>query len=162
MAVRDFAITPKGILSALRRIAPNVSIETNWSEDADFIWDGEGPDPAEAGYFPHTVEVVVTVETDDGEPFSGADFLGGTYARPGVEDPNVSGYFPQMLEMALKELYLALVEKKVFSSRKRWDPREADVDPERSELATEVRAAVRFVKRSMEEIYNREQRRRGA
>ncbi len=162
MAVRDFATTPKGILSALRRIAPNVSIEINWSEDADFIWDGDGPDPAEEGYFPHTVEVVVTVEVDDGEVFSGADFLGGTYARPGVEDPNVSGYFPQMLEMALKELYLALVEEKVFSSRKRWDPREAGVDPERRELAAKVRAAVRFVKRSMEEIYNREQQRRGA
>ncbi len=109
MAVRDFATTPKGILSALRRIAPNVSIETNWSEDADFIWDGEGPDPAEEGYFPHTVEVAVTVETDDGETFSGVDFLGGTYARPGVEDPNVSGYFPQMLEMAFKDLHVDLV-----------------------------------------------------
>ncbi len=155
-------MTPKGILSALRRIAPNVSIETNWSEDADYIWDGDGTDHAEEGYFPHIVEVVVTVETEDGTPFSGNDFLTGTYARPGVEDPNVSGYFPQMLETALKDLYLALVEKKVFSSRKRWDPREADVDPERSELATEVRAAVRFVKRSMEEIHNREQRRRRA
>ncbi len=124
MAVRDFATTPKGILSALQRIAPDVSIETHWSEDADFIWDGDGPDPAEKGYFPHTVEVVVTVEKEDGETFSGNDFLGGTYARPGVEDPNVSGYFPQMLEMALKELHLELVEQKVYTSRKRWDPRE--------------------------------------
>ncbi len=159
MAVRDFATTPKGILSALRRIAPNVSIETNWSEDADFIWDGDGPDPAEKGYFPHTVEVVVTVETEGGKTFSGNDFLGGTYARPGVEDPNVSGYFPQMLEMALKGLHLELVEKGVSTSRKEWDPREAETPLDRRELATEVRDAVTFVKRSMEEIYNREQRR---
>ncbi len=162
MAVRDFATTPKGILSGICRTAPNVSIEINWREDADFIWDGDGPDPAEEGYFPHTVEVVATVETEDGTTFSGIDFLGGTYARPGVEDPNISGYFPQMLEMALKELYLGLVEKEVSTSRKGWDPRKSDVGAERRELAVEVKDAVRFVSRSMEEIYDREQRRREA
>ena len=94
-----------------------------------------------------------------GETIFGFDTLGGVYESEGVEDPDIHGYFPQMLFTALEGLHVELVGKTVASSRKSWDPREAEVDPERRELAMEVRAAVMFVQRSMEEIHNREQRR---
>ncbi len=162
MAVRDFATTPKGILSALRRIAPDVSIEIHWEVDPYFIWDGDGPDPARRGYEPHNVDISAIVVTEEDETVLGHDTLGGVYESRGVEDPSIHGYFPQMLHVALEELHLELTGKKVTGSRKEWDPREADVETERGELATEVRAAVMFVQRSMDEIYNREQRRQRA
>ncbi len=159
MAVRDFATTPKGILSGVRRIAPDVAINTHWEIDPYFIWDGDGPDPADRGYEPHNVQVSATVITEEGETVQGTDTLGGTYERDGVEDPNIHGYFPQMLQTALEELHVELAGKPVTRGRKEWDPREADVDTERKGLAEEIRAAVMFVKRSMEAIYAREQRR---
>ena len=162
MATREYAMTPKGILSALRRIAPDVLIETRWEVDPYFIWDGDGPDPVEQGYEPYDVDVSAIVVTEENETILGHDTLGGGYERPGVGDPNIHGYFPQMLHTALDELHLELTGKKVSGSRKEWDPRETDVEVERRELATEVRAAVIFVQRSMGEIYNREQRRRRA
>ncbi len=136
-----------------------MSIETIWAEDPYFIWDGDGPDPAERGYEPHNVEVSVIVVIEEDETILGQDTLGGVYESLGVEDPNIHGYFPSMLHTALDDLHMELVGKKVTGSRKEWDPREADVAPERRELAIEVRAAVMFVQRSMTEIYNREQRR---
>ncbi len=160
MAVRDFATTPKGILSGVRRIAPNVSIKIRWQVDRYYIWDGDGPDPVEQGYVPHNVYVSAVVVTTEGKTVFGRGVLRGVYESEGMEDPNIHGYFPQMLFTALEELHVRLVGKKITGGRKEWDPREArEGSRDRIELATEVRAATMFVQRSMEEIYNREQRR---
>ena len=160
MAVRDYALTPKGILSGVRRIAPNVSIKIRWQLDRYYIWDGDGPDPVEQGYVPHNVYVSAVVVTTEGKTVFGRGVLGGVYESEGMEDPNIHGYFPQLLEIALMELHRVLIGKRITGGRKEWDPREARKGRrDRIGLATEVRAAAMFVQRSSDEIDNREQRR---
>ncbi len=161
MARRDFATTPVGIMSGLRRIAPDITIDTVWSEDPYFIWDGEGPDPVNKGYVPHNVVVRAEVQTVDGETLSGDDGLGGVYERPGVEPGDVHGHFYDMLGVALSELYIALTGKAIPVGRKAWDPREKELeDPERAEYAHQVKAAITFTERSSKAIYERDERRR--
>lgn len=158
MAERDFAIRPKTILKRLRRIAPDVDIDVEWTPDPYFEWDGDGPDPAEEGYVAHDVEVRVTVTDQEGEQIAeGSDFLVGVYARPGEED---SEYFTGMLYEAIEGAARALTGRpEPFArGRKEWDPRE----PNRITQVTsgdpyfqQLRAAAAFVKRSSEEIYRR-------
>lgn len=158
MAQRDFAVTPKGILNGLKRIAPNVEVEILWEEDPNFVWDGDGPDPVDDGYVAYDVSVKVTAVTTDEEGFEGANYLGGVYELPGVEDPDIHGYFTGMLQEALQELYTNMTGREApKASRKSWDPRE---ESDRREVAEEVADAIKFVTRSMHEIYERDQRRR--
>ncbi len=171
MAVKGFAITPKGILSGVRRIAPNVSIEILWEVDPDYIWEGDGPNPEGWGYKPHSVYVYAVVVTEDGDEVAGRDHLEGIYEKPGVEEgpaserrfrmhPMTSSFFVEMLSTSLYELSAKLFDKAI-PSRKEWDPR---IDytkrvGEDKELAKEVVRAINFVERSSDEIDNREQRR---
>ena len=164
MAVKGFATTPKGILSGIRRIAPNVSIGIRWEVDPYFVWDGDGPKKAERGFIPHNVYVSAVVVTMEGKTVFGRGALLARDEVPGQEDPNIGGYLPQMLATALDELHNRLVGKRIWETRSRgrkeWDPREArEGRRTRIELATEVRAAAEFVERSSDEIDNRAQRR---
>lgn len=96
-------VAPAKILAGLKKVAPNIAITTEWEEDPNFVWDGDGPDPAEDGYVAYDVDVFARAIVD-GETIEGRGSLGGTYARPGEQDPDVSGYFAQMVEEALGEL----------------------------------------------------------
>jgi hypothetical protein len=154
---RDFAVTPKGILSGLERIAPNVNVEVLWEEDPNFVWDGDGPDPADDGYVAYDVAVKAIALTEGEEAFEGASYLGGVYELPGVEDPDIHGYFTGMLQEALYELYTNMTgSAPPKASRKSWDPRE---EGDRGAIAEEVDEAVKFVARSSAAIYERDRRR---
>ncbi len=154
---RDFAVTPKGILNGLRRVAPYLSVDVTWEPDYGEVWDGDGPDPREEGMVAHTVRVAVEIEDDEGEKFEGDDYLGGVWGVPGEEDPDVHGYFPGMLQQALQELYKNLTGKTApKTSRKFWDPRGEGPG---SEEADQVAEAIKFATRSMHEIYERQRRR---
>lgn len=95
--------SPKGILAHLRGIAPDIAISIAWEEDPNYVWDGDGPDPQEEGYVPHDVFVYARAIIQ-GALVEGENNLGGVYARPGEKDPDISGYFPQMVQEALDEL----------------------------------------------------------
>lgn len=96
-------ISPSGILSGLKRIAPNVCFSTSWTEDPNFRWDGDGPDPAEEGYMAYDVDVRA-VAIVRGEFREGNASLGGSYSKPGEHDKDIHGYLPQMLAEAAADL----------------------------------------------------------
>lgn len=96
---------PEGVdlIERLSHIAPSIAISTHWEVDRYFRWDGDGPDPAEEGYFPYDVDVVVRTIVK-GKVVEGTDNLGGVYSKPDDKDPDVHGYFSDLLEDALVEL----------------------------------------------------------
>lgn len=96
-------ISPEKMIMGLKKVAPNIAITTEWEEDPHFVWDGDGPDPAEDGFIAHNVDVFARAIVG-GETVEGRASLGGTYARSGEQDPDVSGYFAQMVAEALDEL----------------------------------------------------------
>lgn len=91
------------IFSDLRKIAPNLSFSTKWTEDPSFVWDGDGPDPAEQGMVAYDVDVFARAIID-GIMAEGRESLGGCYDEPHKRDPDIHGYLPQMLEEATQEL----------------------------------------------------------
>ena len=91
------------IFNDLRRIAPNLSFSTHWQEDPSYVWDGDGPDPADDGMVAYDVRVVARAIVD-GVLAEGRQSLGGAYDYPDKRDPDVHGYLPQMLEEAAQEL----------------------------------------------------------
>lgn len=92
-----------GIFAALRRIAPNIAFSVEHTEDPNYRWDGDGPDPAEDGYVAYDVDVFARA-IEGGEIVEGQDSLGGVYEIPGEFDPDIGGYLPQMLAGAIDEL----------------------------------------------------------
>ena len=91
------------ILKKLSTIAPDVDIKTIWTEDPHYTWDGDGPDPADEGYIPCDVRVRAAVIVD-GLLVEGDNLLGGCYEKPGRADPDVHGYFAQMVDEALRNV----------------------------------------------------------
>jgi ABC-type cobalt transport system substrate-binding protein len=152
---RLFATTPEGIVSGLSKIAPHVAIDVSWEEDLHYVWDGDGPDPGLEGYVAH--DVTVSAETIiDGRKIDGKAYLGGVYEKQGERDQNIHGYFPQMVDEALSELYKEISGKEPVTSRKRWE-----VEPpsgESESILAELRNAIKFTNVSMKEIYERERR----
>lgn len=152
---RLFATTPEGIIAGLARIAPHIAIDVSWDEDPYFRWDGEGPDPREEGYIPHDV-TVTAMAIIDGRQMDGKAYLGGVYEKPGEQDQDVHGYFPQMVDEALSELYKEISGKEPVMSRKRWqvEPPSGDIEP----VLAELRNAIKFTNLSMKEIHERDMR----
>lgn len=93
----------KEVEKTLRKIAPKISFETTWEADPYFVWDGDGPDPKEEGYYAYDVGVRVTAIVDDVE-IDGAAYLGGSYSKPREHDPEIHGYYWQMANDALRDL----------------------------------------------------------
>lgn len=155
---RLFATTPEGIISGLSKIAPHVAIDVNWEEDPNYIWDGDGPDPAEDGYIAHDVDVTAKTIID-GREISGRDSLGGVYEKPGHQDQDIHGYFVDMLDRSIVELYREISGREPKMSRKAWDPRA--VNPEGVEgILLELRNAIKFVNVSAKEMRALQARRR--
>lgn len=94
---------PGPIAADLRKIAPSISFSVELSEDHNYRWDGDGPDPAEDGYVPYDVDVTAKAIVD-GDEIVGRASLGGHYQKPGEPDPEIGGYLPQMLQEAADEL----------------------------------------------------------
>lgn len=152
---RLFATTPEEIISGLAKIAPHVAIDVSWEPDPYHSWDGDGPDPRDEGYVPHNV--AVTAKTIiDGREVDSKEYLGGVYEKPGHQDQNIHGYFPQMVDAALSGLYKELTGKEPVMSRKRW---QIEAPPEGLEsLLASLRNAIKFTNVSMKEIYEQERR----
>ena len=95
--------SPQAIFAKLKKVAPNIAFSVERTSDPNFVWDGDGPDPAEEGYVAYDVDVYARAIVD-GEVVEGQDSLGGVYDLPDELDPDVNGYLPQMLEEATVEL----------------------------------------------------------
>ena len=161
MAVRDFATTAKGIRAGIQRLAPDVAVDVEWEEDPYYRWDGDGPDPAEQGYVPYNVTVMAEALVEG--PLEGAvgkDYLGGVYELPYERDPDIHGYFPDMVHEALDQLHQEISGRPHLPSRKEWDPRHPTRFPrEVRELLEQISNAIKFVDRSRDAIHEREERR---
>lgn len=83
----------------LRKLAPSFEYSVERERDENFVWDGDGPDPMEEGFEAYNVDVILQVIMD-GQLYRLTETLGGTYDKPGEEDPEIHGYLPQMLEEA--------------------------------------------------------------
>lgn len=91
---------PAPEIHALSRIAPRIALTVTWEPDYDFVWDGDGPDPTDAGYQAYDVKVSAKTVVD-GSLLVGDEYLGGSYAKPGQFDPDINGYLPQLLQEAV-------------------------------------------------------------
>src|ERR1700678_3158363 len=98
-----FPMTPKQVLSHIAEIAPMIGITVNRTEDPYFEWDGEGPDPRDEGYHCYTVDVMATTIIG-GKAIHGANSIAGVYEMPNKHDPDINGYFLDMLIAALMNL----------------------------------------------------------
>lgn len=107
------------LLKGLAKVAPTVGITVNRTVDRHYEWDGDGPDPIEEGYLPYDIVVVATMIVD-GKTLHGQDSLGGNYEKPGRHDPEVSGYFHQMLVAALEDLRLNLEFESMLIRLTKW------------------------------------------
>jgi len=151
------ATTLYRVQAGIKKLAPDIRIRTVWEEDPNYRWDFGDPDPAEEGYVAHDVTVSVTVEMPNGIEVVGEDHLGGSYEKPGVEDPLVHGYYYGMLSDALRELYGKLTGRKFAVSRKDWDP--TGPTTSESDRSRQVGDAIMFLESSMKAMYLLEQRR---
>jgi hypothetical protein len=91
------------IYAGLKEFAPNVVCCSHAELDDGFVWDGDGPDPTEEGYYPHTVYVTVKAIAN-GEIVEGVAALGGSYYQHDEPLDDIHGYLPQMLQEAVAEL----------------------------------------------------------
>lgn len=103
---------PAELLATLAKVAPSVAIETIWQHDNDIHpdirkdcdgFENEDPDDWRAWRSEVRASAVV-----DGKSISGSSHLGGTWEKavdhPAKSNPSISGYLPQMIEEALREL----------------------------------------------------------
>lgn len=97
-------LTPAQILEKLKKVAPHILVDIDWTVDSTHRWDFPGPDPADAGYVAYSVDVSAEAIVD-GEQVDGHDYLGGVYEKPYEEfDPDVHGYFLDMVDSAIDDL----------------------------------------------------------
>jgi hypothetical protein len=96
---------------ALRKIAPSLSIATDWSHDEDFRdirKDCEGMDDEDPADWQAWQSEVRATTIHEGEELSGSAYLGGTWEKAGdvpeESNPDISGYENQMTVEALEEL----------------------------------------------------------
>lgn len=152
------ATTLYRVQAGIKKLAPDVNIRTVWTEDPHYRWDGDGPDPVEEGYVAHDVSVIAEIELANGTVVVGDNHLGGSYEKPGVEDPLVHGYYYDMLSSALRELYEQLTGRKLAISRKAWDLTESPTSD--GNISRQVGDAIAFLEASAKAIHLLEQRRR--
>lgn len=111
----NFPIMQTQLQKELAKIAPNICIETIWTEDPDSwsewrelskpgnCFDGEDRDD----WQPWQSQIRATCICN-GRTCVGSDYLGGTWEKsgdnPAVSNPEISGYERQMTEGALREL----------------------------------------------------------
>lgn len=88
-------------IQSLKISRPGIYVSILWSIDTDYVWDGE---PSQEPGSPPYVAEVRAVQIVDGKMYSGSDYLGGCYPEEDGFDPEISGYFPQMLDDALAYL----------------------------------------------------------
>ncbi len=96
---------PRVIKNTLKKIAPSIAFVVKWIPDNNFVWDGDGPDPADEGYMAYDVDVSA-MAVINGERLWGVNSLGGVYTKPDEQDPDIGGYLIQMLDEALADLQL--------------------------------------------------------
>jgi hypothetical protein len=89
------------LVSALRLVHPEIAVSIVWEYDHDYVWDGLPKDKPKSNAYQACVKVVKIV---GGEFVEGTDYLGGCYPIEDNFDNEIGGYFPQMLEVALREL----------------------------------------------------------
>lgn len=97
----------KEFLATVRALCPSVCIEAIWSADANAKWDIED-DSLDRDDFTAWQSEVRASAIIAGQMLSGSAYLGGTWEKfgdnPNESNPEISGYLPQMLEEALREL----------------------------------------------------------
>lgn len=99
------------LMADLAKLAPSVCIQTFWEHDTclyDITKDCDMPadtDPNDWQAWQSEVRASAIV---NGETVSGSAYLGGTWEKygdnPAKSNPEISGYLPQMIEEALREL----------------------------------------------------------
>ncbi len=162
MAVRDYALTPKGMLSGVHRIAPEIEVITQWRwsralrgpggiPEPDFLPDGEG-------IYDFWLHVGVVVDGELVEAQTNLDDYLSRDAESSLFD--TGDPFHRIFEDALIWLHRLLYRSNFKRSRKMWDPREAALEPERTAMISKVRDAVDFMRRSANELFFREKARR--
>jgi len=100
--------TRKKLLRELAIKSPHINIQVIYSIDEDIYqhWDGEqSTEELEAqGLTAYNVEVKATTICN-GEMLEGNAYLGENWMKHPNECEEIHGYFPQMLDEALQELY---------------------------------------------------------
>lgn len=101
------------IITALSTLAPSVCLETIWEHDNDAIWDIADPTLCEED-FRAWQSTVKARAVSIGIMHQGLAYMGGTWEKfgdkPEESNPDISGYFPQMAQEALRELSESLPE----------------------------------------------------
>jgi len=96
--------TKADILDKVRKEDSGIHIGIEWQQDPNFVWDGDGPDPANDGIVAHDV-TVTACKIIAGEMYEGSANLGGSYSPyGGPHCPLIHGYLAQMVEEAVTEL----------------------------------------------------------
>jgi len=127
------------IKKSLNRVAPNIAFALEYTEDPNFVWDGDGPDPSEEGFVAYNIKACA-MTVGKGEFMEGCNYLGGCYEKPGHFDPDIGGYLPQVLEAAVSEL--------------------ATVKGLPENLRKQTEAASKWLKNEMRRLYDLHQRQR--
>lgn len=107
--------TQAGIVAAARIAIPQVALSTLWEPDEDARFDEHGMTKPGSCFYQEDPEdwqawqsEVRAVCIFDGRLHKGAAFLGGSWYRdedePQTSDPEIGGYYPQMVCEALEEL----------------------------------------------------------
>lgn len=98
---------PSELFATLNAIAPAICIETIWEHDEDARWDIEDNtlDPDDFTAWQSEVRASVIL---DGKLVSESAYMSGTWEKygddPRKSNPEISGYLPQMIQEALREL----------------------------------------------------------
>ncbi len=108
--------TKPALLATLAKVAPSISIQTDWSPDCDMFdirkhcdgYENEDPNDWQAWQSEVSAKAIL-----DGREVSGSDYLGGTWEKacdhPAKSNPDISGYFPDMVREALSDLSRQLI-----------------------------------------------------
>lgn len=100
------------LLTTLAALAPSIAIETHWEHDTDIHPDIRkdcdmlaDTDPDDWQAWRSEVRATAII---NGKEVSGSDYLGATWEHscdhPAKSNPEISGYLPQMIQEAVKEL----------------------------------------------------------
>ena len=92
------------VIEDLRLARPGCAVTVDWVQDVDYIWDGDGPDPADLGMVANRVTVRAT-EVQDGRIYTGEAYMFGVYEPLGGALPeDVHGYIGDLVAEAVSEL----------------------------------------------------------
>lgn len=138
-------MTATELYARLKTVAPNVAFGAASKKDHYYVWDGDGPDPVDEGFYAHDVEVTATAVTE-GAIQTGTAYMCGHYRKDDEPLDDLGGYLPQMLEEAANELVkltppdshlraeltnaLSLLTQEM---RDRYDAQRAEIEKERTE-----------------------------